>query len=306
MVCRTTPALLVRYRQKRGEIHVRKLIALSAALVGALLVLVAPAGAVKYGQPDGTAHPYVGLVVFSEDGVPLWGCSGTLLSATKFLTAGHCTGVDAASGARPDHAEVWFDPGYPNEIPYGAGFPAPGPNPCAGVTGYPCSGDVGGTPVTSPGWTGTFTPPNTHDLGVVLLDSPFSVPQYAELPPVGLLDGVASKRGQQDVEFTIVGYGLQSVKPVVQDQRTRMRGTVSLVTLSSAFTDGWNVRVSDNPGQGHGGSGGACFGDSGGPLLQGNTIVGVNSFGLNKNCSGSSYFYRVDTQPAQDFINGTN
>jgi len=282
--------------------HVRKLIALSAALIGVFLVLVAPAEAVKFGQPDGNGHPYVGLAVFYAHGIPFRGCSGTLLSSTTFLTAGHCTGVDA-NGTRPDHAEIWFDSGYPNPIPRAAGFPAPGPNPCAGVTGYPCTGDAGGTPFASPEWNGAFTLPNTHDVGVVQLDSPFAVSQYAQLPPVGYLNGLASRRGQQDVEFTIVGYGLQAVKPVMQGLRTRTTGTVSLVNLSSAYTDGWNVRVSDDPGLGHGGSGGTCFGDSGGPLLQGSIVVGVSSFQLNKNCDGGAYYYRVDTEFAQDFIN---
>jgi hypothetical protein len=286
--------------------HLRKTIVLSAALISAFLVLVAPAGAVKFGEPDGNGHPYVGLVVFYQHNIPLWRCSGALLSSTKFLTAGHCTGVDAATGKRPDHAELWFDPGYPTPIPVAAGYPAGGPNPCAGITGYPCKGDVGGTPVPNPLWNGLLTLPNTHDVGVVLLSSPVAKSQYAQLPPVGYLDSLASKRGQQNVEFTVVGYGLQSVKPVTQGLRTRMVGSVTLVSLNSSFTDGWNVRVSNNPGQGHGGSGGTCFGDSGGPLLQGNTVVGVNSFVLNLNCDGSAYDYRVDTQFAQDFINNTN
>jgi hypothetical protein len=291
---------VVRAAYVKGEMHVRKLIALLGALVAAFLVLVGSAGAVKFGQPDGTGHPYVGLVVFYEDGIPLWRCSGALLSSTKFLSAGHCTGVDAATGKLPDHAEIWFSPG---PIPVDPSYPAPGPAPCAGIAGYPCNGDVGGTPIPNPMWDGLGILPNSHDVGVVLLDSSFAVARYAQLPPVGYLDRLAAKRGQQNVEFTIVGYGLQSVKPVLSQERTRMVGTVTLVSLNSAFTDGWNVRVSNNPGQGHGGSGGLCLGDSGSPLLQGDTVVGVASFVLNNNCDGSAYFYRVDTQFAQDFIN---
>ena len=51
-----------------------------------------------YGTDDGNGHPYVGLMVAQNaDGNPLWRCSGTLLSATVFLTAGHCVEAPAAA-----------------------------------------------------------------------------------------------------------------------------------------------------------------------------------------------------------------
>jgi hypothetical protein len=50
-------------------------------------------------------------------------CSGTLLSATLFLTAGHCTEAPAA------HVEIWFDEDVESGIP---------------ANGYPFTGDVGG------------------------------------------------------------------------------------------------------------------------------------------------------------------
>jgi len=45
-----------------------------------------------------------------------------------------------------------------------------------------------------------------------------------------------------------------------------------------------------------GGSGGTCFGDSGGPdLLAGtSTVLAVNSYVTNANCSGVGYSARVD------------
>jgi hypothetical protein len=56
-----------------------------------------------------------------------------------------------------------------------------------------------------------------------------------------------------------------------------------------------------NPG---GGSGGTCFGDSGGPDLLGatSTVLAVNSFVTNVNCSGVGYSSRVDTEDALAWI----
>ena len=60
--------------------------------------------------------------------------------------------------------------------------------------------------------------------------------------------------------------------------------------------------------QGHGASsrrdpGGVCFGDSGGPRLLGNVVVAVTSTG-NKNCTGQSLSYRLDTplRPARSSL----
>ena len=81
--------------------------------------------------------------------------------------------------------------------------------------------------------------------------------------------------------------------------------TVSFVNLRSALTGGWSLQYSNNPGQGHGGSGGTCFGDSGGPVIsEEGYIVAVNSFVLNYNCAGAGFGYRVDTELANEFIFG--
>lgn len=50
--------------------------------------------------------------------------------------------------------------------------------------------------------------------------------------------------------------------------------------------------------------GGTCFGDSGGPMLLGDSdvIVGVNSFGLNGNCAGVGGAYRIDQADDLAFI----
>ncbi len=77
-----------------------------ALLLTLMLVVITfgIASAVTDGELDGERHPYVGLMVAQDEyGNPLWRCSGTLISPTIFLTAGHCTEDPA------EHVEIWFD-----------------------------------------------------------------------------------------------------------------------------------------------------------------------------------------------------
>ena len=58
------------------------------ALVALLAFALAPfqTKAIMGGEPDNSAHPYLGMTYNDE-----YLCSGTLISSTVFLTAGHCT-----------------------------------------------------------------------------------------------------------------------------------------------------------------------------------------------------------------------
>ena len=254
---------------------IRRLSAFLAAIF-ASLVLAMPTAGVTGNYTEDFVHPYVGLVVFYDAaGNPTHRCSGTLISPTVFLTAGHCT-EGAAS------AQVWFTP----EV--------------TAAQGYPYRGGVTGTPYTHPDFVWSI--PNTSDVGIVVLDKRVRLSTYGALPTAGTLDALATQRGQQDVTFTVVGYGLQEVKPTYMADRVRYQGTVQLVNLTSALTDGYNLHASSNPGTG----GGVCFGDSGGPVFLGtsNIIVGINSFVLNSSCKGAAFAYRVDIANSLDFIYG--
>src|SRR5918993_2366022 len=111
--------------------------ALVAALTAAILLvalIVAPVAAVTDGTPDGDDHPYVGLMTaHASDGDYMHRCTGTLISPTVFVTAGHCT-----FGA--DYAVVYFEAG-PIE-------PDPDYDPVTrscddeDIEGYPCAGGV--------------------------------------------------------------------------------------------------------------------------------------------------------------------
>ena len=246
-----------------------------------VLVFVSTSGAITYGQPDGTAHPYVGVVVFQAAGDTTsgWRCTGTLLSPTVLLTAGHCT----AGAAR---AWVWFEAEAKDMV------------------GYPFSGDLTAKEIhTHPRYDDFASFPATYDLGIVVLQKRVKVRAYGDLPEAGFLDALATRRGLQGVNFTVVGYGLQSVVPRVEAKVERYQGTSQLVNLRSYLTDGYNLQTTNDPGKGTG-SGGTCSGDSGGPIFYGtsNVVVAVNSFGLNANCVGADFSFRTDRADSQRFI----
>ena len=254
----------------------RRLIALIGALALVFATNAAPANAITDGELDGNRHPYVGLMVAqTASGQPLWRCSGTLLSPTLYLTAGHCTVPPAG------HVEIWFDSDLEPEI-------------AAGTNSYPFKGDVGGTPYTHPQYD-----PNAFflfDLGVVVLDKPVKMKTYGKLPSLGANDAYAAANPGSSAVYTAVGYGLQKSFPTAADWkesrlRTRYFANPYLVQIDTGFTGDFSLLLSNNA---H--SGGTCFGDSGGPNFIGTstTLGGVTSYGLNGTCAGTGGVYRVD------------
>lgn len=263
----------------------KKLLTLLVAIM-ILVMASSPILAITDGELDGEGHPYVGLMIAQdENGVVLWRCSGTLLSPTLFLTAGHCTEDPAA------HVEIWFD------ADVDAGRPG---------NGYPNNGDVGGTPYTHPQYN-----PNAffrYDLGVVVLDEPVVLGEYGALPEEDQLDALAKRRGQKDSTFTAVGYGLQKSFPDAagwkdQADRVRMVAYPKLIQINvPGYVGDFSLLLSNNAN-----TGGTCFGDSGGPNFIGNSNVvgGVTSFGKNGNCAGTGGVYRVDKADDLDWLYGT-
>lgn len=260
----------------------RKVLALLGAFAVALAIGVGPASAITDGEPDGNGHPYVGLMVAQNaKGDPLWRCSGTLLSARLFLTAGHCTEAPAA------HVEIWFAADVESGIP---------------ENGYPNSGDVGGTPYTHPEYD-----PNAfyvRDLGVVVLDKAMKMSKFGALPKLDQLDALTPS---SKTIFTAVGYGLQKSFPDAaswkeNSQRVRMVAYPHLLQINTGFTGDFSILLSNNAA-----TGGTCFGDSGGPNFVGrsNVIGGVTSYGLNSTCAGTGGVYRVDRSWNLDWLYGT-
>jgi hypothetical protein len=259
----------------------RKTLVVALALI-ALLAAALPAAAITDGELDGEGHPYVGIMVAKDaSGAPMWRCSGTLISPTVFLTAGHCTEDPAAS------VEIWFDADVQSGIP---------------GNGYPYTGEVSGTPYTHPSYN-----PNAfylYDLGVVVLDEPVVMSAYGALPVLNQLDALKVQRGQQDVTFTAVGYGLQKSFPDAAawknlSLKIRMVAYPRLIQINTRQVGDFSILLSNNAN-----TGGTCFGDSGGPNFVGTSsvIAGVTSYGRNGNCAGTGGVYRIDRADDLDWI----
>ena len=248
-------------------LHCRRVLALAFVVATVLIGSPKPAKAVLNGQPDGEGHPYVGMVTNFA-----WVCSGAAIPPTVFITAAHCfespgqqVFVTFSSDAR-----IADDPIFVSGVWY------PDPGFCVA-----CGNGL-------PGF-------DTHDLAVVILDAPVSLPRYASLAPLGYVDEIG---GMARVD--VVGYGLQvRAKDFTGTEAFTRSAAPADLSPSNGVTADEFLMVSANPGQGQGG---ICFGDSGGPILIGDTIIGVNSYVTNGNCAGVTYAYRTDSQQAADFL----
>jgi hypothetical protein len=266
---------------------VRRLIVVLATMVAALTVGSTSAQAVTGNFVPDFEHEYVGLVVFYDAaGEPVHRCSGSLLTDTVFLTAGHCVTLDD-EGTLATSARVYFE------------------QDVDAVPGYPVTGGVTSHTLYSYGFEGLGNLPQTRDVGLVILDQPVTtvypaVDTYASLAAAGTLD--AYGRGI-DAEVDITGYGVQNAnKNHEVAARERLQATTFIIGGRNPNLAGaYNVQLASNPG---GGRGGTCFGDSGGPILLAGTdvVVAVNSFVLNGNCAGQGYAYRTDQQAVISWI----
>jgi hypothetical protein len=236
------------------------------AFVVAALAVPAAAQAITFGQLDTTNRfPQVGGLVAEFDGEKFLICSGTLIEEDVFLTASHCTvGLD----------RVWvtFDPTFDEASPL-----------------------LPGTAHTNPLFA-SGGQSNTFDIAVVVLDDPVAGVTPARLPTANFLDSFRLKNER----FTPVGYGTV--------RETKKKGPHSLFFDAQrrfadqgfrSLTKSW-LNLSMNPSTG---SGGTCFGDSGGPHFLGSTnlVVSITVTG-DRFCRSSDVTYRTDTASARAFL----
>lgn len=287
----------------------------------ALLIPTPSAWAITNGVPDNGEHPYVGqLLFFVPDAVDprftdpgSWSsCSGTLVSETVVVTAGHCTfgvGQDGEStGTGSGGNDVWIN--FSEEPDFSILPPSSTFVPDRNEERY----DAWSAALNaSTEWHRATAYPHPeydddaffmHDAGVLVLDEPIELSEYGQLPTLGLLDTLIEDKSQR---YTAVGYGLEESGPkTALGGDTRRKSNQMLVNLNGALGSGKGVaaKFSSNNGQPH--EGGTCFGDSGGPVFVAgtNVITAVNSFVMSSTCSGSSGGYRLDQPDDLAFLAG--
>jgi len=249
----------------------RKLLVATVAAV--LVAATAPVMTVTNGQPDGNRHPYVGIALQPASGGGFFVCSGSFLSPTRFLTAAHC--FDPSAG-------VYVSPANQQPFPVVPGVVHNDPDWCLA-----CSNGTQGF--------------DAHDVAVIVLAQAVNLPEYADLPDANFVDTLPMK---QPVD--IVGYGVQGFirgGGLPEQIFTAIRYFApSELVQSNNRASSELIKLTANPSKG---TGGICFGDSGGPdILTGtNIVLAVNSFVTNSNCTGVTYSQRVDLPDILAFIN---
>lgn len=245
----------------------------AASVLVAAIVLAPPAEAITNGYPDGGDHPNVGalLVLEPEAAGYTIGATGTLISDTVFLTAGHATWM----------MSYYFPPGTTYAVSFEsdleidpAGYVHP--DTLTQVTGWEFMPSYGAN--------------GTRDVGVAYLESSPAGLVPAELPPLGAaataVDGMVVN----------VGYGWNSLDRSVYSPN-------ATYTSSGRRTSGisWVGSISPNWLTAHSAPASTCYHDSGGPQFADGVLVSITTTG-DMPCVTLQRNQRLDLPDVQEWL----
>lgn len=267
---------------------------LSTALVSGTALA---ASAITGGQLDGNAHPNVGMIGF-YDSTGRFRCSATLVSPTVLVTAAHCTTGTLGKTAVKFDSVIDESPAPPAALPTAI-------DPSAGYTAaeLAAAGWLSGTAYTHPDYSNFTDKANWNDVGVIVLDQPVTTIEPAHIAPAGYLDQFTPNVLNKTL-FTAVGYGTEVRKADSGPQKP----TPMSYPILRRYADEPGqkltpqiLQVNGNPNDPRG-TGGTCFGDSGGPSFNGGYQVTVTSYGNNNVCRYIDGLQRIDIPVVQDWL----
>ena len=241
---------------------------------------VAAPSAIYGGQPTGARQfSGVGALLYDFDGNGILNgddedCTGSLISATVFLTAAHCVEF------LPKDAQLYVS--FAPDL-YASGIKV------IAATGF------------------TFDPAyghdnaDLHDLAVVFLPAKATkgVTIY-NLPVAGYLDAISAKGALSNATFYNVGYGTGNTATGTPGFPYDGVRKVS-VSQFGALEPNWLQLLMNTNATG---TGGDCYGDSGGPkfLTSDPTTVVATVTSGDYVCRATTKDYRLDTPSARAFL----
>lgn len=254
----------------------------ASTLAFALLLWAPNALSVTNSTLDNTRHPNVGTIVaeYKTPGVKDSACTGTLISPTVFLTAGHCVFL-LQTMFKVTQVWVTFDPVFSSSS-----------------TLYP------GTMHLNPLFPGRGAS-DPEDLGVIVLDAPVVGITPATLPTAGLLDSMSSNGSLRNTLFTIVGYGsTDTVFGGGQPDNSEGEGTRRFATSGFLALNPDLLKLNMNTVFGYGGGN---RGDSGAPNFIGagtnaTNVIAAITIGGDRWGVELDVVYRLDTPEARAFL----
>lgn len=253
------------------------------------------ASAITGGQSDGDAHPNVAIIAY-YDANGRQRCTATLVSPTVLVTAAHC--ADGALGATAVSFSSVIAQSPADSLP-------PAQDPTAGYTSSEIAADgwLSGQAHADPAYSHFTDKDNWNDVGVVVLDQPVTGIAPATIAPVGYLDQFTPNILNQTL-FTAVGYGVemgqassgpQNPTPISYPILRRVADEPGQKLMTQI------LQVNGNPNDPFG-TGGTCFGDSGGPSFNGGYQVTVTSYSLTNDCRYIAGFQRLDIPGVQSWL----
>ena len=277
---------------------------LSMTATAAVLFTVSPASAINsYNATPAPERTEVGALVVLTDPTPTrpavrWSCTGTMISATVFLTAAHC--IDN----RPAGTRFFVSRSQNVQADIDASYAIGGtPEQVAQRVG------VEGVGIFDPGFG--HDQADSHDIAIVQF-TPAQATALANWPGWGAFTpatlpghnqlSILGGRALDALPWQVMGYGTQEAVRGPGGQTHPGGGVRMKAPLAfNALNDTW-LRLAMNESRD---LGGACYGDSGGPnfvtiggklILAGTTITG------DVPCYATNVVYRTDTDSARAFL----